>query len=338
MPSTRGALQFLNATAATFYIAFTVMRHFPLEAFPLSWRPALLRWRRTRRAQKRAPTRDAAAPARKDPFVSTQMPDARFKAWPSLNHAAALAAAGVSSRARLEPGNPPIDSGSGLAERFSRTLAETRAVDRKEFFESWELFAQVRGCFHCAEGCSTFVEVAAGHGLLGVLVALFEARRFERVLITDRKRPDSFAAVLSAAAAVAPWVVEKIEFLEQDFTENAAALLPAGSAVACVHACKSLTDEIIRAASEAGVETLAAMPCCYGHSAAAQRAPLALRRSLGVRLAADIDRTYTLEAAGFEVSWRHVPAAITPMNRVLVARRRRAACGVCASESEERGR
>mmetsp|Transcript_21144 Transcript_21144/g.62737 ORF Transcript_21144/g.62737 Transcript_21144/m.62737 type:complete len:100 (-) Transcript_21144:58-357(-) len=66
------------------------------------------------------------------------------------------------------------------------------------------------------------------------------------------------------------------------------------------------------------------MPCCYGHSLAAQAAPLALRKSLGVALAADVQRTFTLEAAGYAVQWRHVPAACTPMNRILIARRTRA--------------
>ena len=39
--------------------------------------------------------------------------------------------------------------------------------------------------------------------------------------------------------------------------------------------------------------------------------------------AADVHRTYTLEGTGYRVVWRHIPSAITPMNRLLVARRRR---------------
>ena len=60
------------------------------------------------------------------------------------------------------------------------------------------------------------------------------------------------------------------------------------------------------------------------HARAAQEAPSAVRRWLGVSVAADVHRSYALEAAGYEVVWRHVPALVTPMNRILVARRRAA--------------
>jgi hypothetical protein len=176
----------------------------------------------------------------------------------------------------------------------------------------------VRNSLHCAAGESTLLEVAGGHGLLGVLCAVFE-RRFARVVVTDRRRPPSFTQVLKAATEVAPWVAERVTYIETEF--EGAGLLPAGSAVVCVHGCKSLTDIILQAAIEARVESMACMPCCYGHSAAAERAPPALRRSLGVALAADIERTYLLEGAGYGVHWRYIPSAITPMNRILTARR-----------------
>ena len=329
-PSGQSALFFLNGAAATLYITFTVMRHVPLEAFPLGWRPALLRWRRSRRAPKKASSNDdvaARGPARRDPFAPTQQPDARFKAWPTLNQSpAAAAAAGVSKRARLELGSPPLEAlwpGSTLAERFSRELALRHAVDRKEFFETWEFFAQARSGLQCAEGCAVFIELAAGHALLGVLVALFEPRRFRRVVVADRTRPASFDAVLAAAVAVSPSVADRVEYAVEDFLAGDSQLLPRGAAIACVHACKSLTDAIILAASAAAVESVVCMPCCYPHAAAALQAPVALRRSLGVSMAADVQRTYTLEAAGYEVTWRHIPALITPMNRVLLARMRR---------------
>lgn len=175
---------------------------------------------------------------------------------------------------------------------------------------------------------------------------MLEPARFDRVLVTDRRRPASFGVILDAAAAVAgPAVRERVRFEEVDF---AAALLPTGCAVVCVHGCNSLTDKVIARAVAAEAESLAVMPCCYAHSEASQLAPAALRKGVGVALAADVrmpspvpavlpldtteprqpalvpqvQRTYTLEAAGFAVSWRHIPSAITPMNRVLVARRR----------------
>ena len=94
-----------------------------------------------------------------------------------------------------------------------------------------------------------------------------------------------------------------------------------GAAVACVHGCSSLTDTVIKTATEGGAESIVCMPCCYAHSESAEAAPRALRRSLGVALAADIQRTYNLEAARYDVTWRHIPSTITPMNRMLCARR-----------------
>ena len=84
---------------------------------------------------------------------------------------------------------------------------------------------------------------------------------------------------------------------------------------------------MLAAATVAGAESIAVMPCCYAHAAAAEAAPRALRMAAGVAVAADVQRTYTLEAAGYDVGWKHIPAAVTPMNRVLVARRRRRAQG-----------
>lgn len=64
------------------------------------------------------------------------------------------------------------------------------------------------------------------------------------------------------------------------------------------------------------------MPCCYGAVAQKAGAPAGLRKSLGASLAADIQRSYTLEEAGYDVKWRAIPMEITPLNRILVAKRR----------------
>ena len=44
-----------------------------------------------------------------------------------------------------------------------------------------------------------------------------------------------------------------------------------------------------------------------------------LARELGADTAFDVDRTYRLEEGGFTARWDAVAAAITPMNRVIVA-------------------
>ena len=58
------------------------------------------------------------------------------------------------------------------------------------------------------------------------------------------------------------------------------------------------------------------MPCCYGRTA--DDAPQGVRQHLGKEMAADVGRSFRLQAAGYRVDWDHVPAAITPMNRILI--------------------
>jgi hypothetical protein len=92
--------------------------------------------------------------------------------------------------------------------------------------------------------------------------------------------------------------------------------LPRAAALLAVHACGVRTDRALEAAIGARVP-LVAVPCCY--EGTAHRLSVGLVRALGVVLAVDVDRTYRLERAGFRVRWSSLPAAITPMNRVIVA-------------------
>jgi hypothetical protein len=107
---------------------------------------------------------------------------------------------------------------------------------------------------------------------------------------------------------------------EVDATAAAAALLaalPAGGAgFVALHACGALTDACLGVAIRAR-GAVAALPCCYTGTAAG--APPALRRALGVSMAADVARVYRMEREGFTADFAAVPRAITPMNRALVA-------------------
>jgi hypothetical protein len=257
--------------------------------------------------------------------------DEPFRAWPALNDETLAAAVGVSRRTRLmlpshadyAPDPPrPLDTliaGDELKERFARALASRRAVDRKEFFETWEFFARARGSLRG----SALVDVAGGHGLLAALFAIFESKRFTTVLVADTRRPKAFESVLAATAEVAPWAVGSIEYVAGERADmlqgEGAALLPHGCAVACVHGCGALTDAVLEAALAAEATSLAVMPCCYG--GLARDAPRALRRSLGVALTADIERTAYLEERDYRVEWRALPRVITPLNRIIIAKR-----------------
>ena len=88
------------------------------------------------------------------------------------------------------------------------------------------------------------------------------------------------------------------------------------ASVVAVHACGVRTDRCLELAM-AHHSPVAVMPCCYAQTARA--APRAIKAALGAMLTTDIDRTYRLERAGYDVDWAHIPEAITPMNRILVA-------------------
>lgn len=189
-----------------------------------------------------------------------------------------------------------------------RALAERRAVPIKEALESFEFFARVRRPLRAAR----VADLMCGHGLTGLLFAAYD-QGVEEVVLLDRKRPPSFDAVLEAVAEVAPWVPLRVRFVQQKVQR---AELPEGASILGLHACGSRTDACLEAAMRGG-GAVAVMPCCYVDDAPG---PVAVARALGPALAWDVDRTYRLEAAGYRVRWTAIPAAITPMNRVLLGR------------------
>ena len=198
----------------------------------------------------------------------------------------------------------PVD---GLA----RELANERALPIKELTEAFEFFAVARKYLRRSP---VVVDLCSGHGLAGILFAVFE-RRTTEVVLCDQRKPEHFAEVWRAALRVAPWIEDKVRFVEGKLARTRAAL-PTGAAVLGVHACGVLTDACMDIAIELG-GPFAVMPCCRAH--ARNPAPQGLREALGEDVAYDVDRTYRAEQAGYRVRWREIPAVITPMNRVLIA-------------------
>ena len=248
-----------------------------------------------------------------DPFharIASGLPAAamtdRFRFLPQFN---ALEGAPVASRNPVDERALEAFPSDSMPDRFARELARRRAVPLKELFESFEFFDRVRRHVRAP----LVADVCGGHGLTGVLFALFE-RRVEQVVVIDRRRPASFERVLEAAASVGPWVPSKVTYRAARL-EAAGQELGAGVSIVAVHACGQRTDAALDLAL-ARRTPLAVMPCCYDDSASP--APPALTRHLGGALAHDIDRTYRLERAGYRVRWDVIPSAITPMSRVLI--------------------
>ena len=195
--------------------------------------------------------------------------------------------------------------------RVISALADDGLLPLKEVCESFEFFQRVR----TAVRAPAVADLAAGHGLTGLLFALFE-RTVEQVVLVDTHPPPSHRRVLDALCRVAPWVGPKVRWVTGRIEEAPSHLEP-GTSVIAVHACGPRTDECLSVALACGGH-VAVMPCCYRNKG---EAPDALYDALGGGLAADIHRTYRLEAAGYHVRWSHIPEVITPMNRVLIGRK-----------------
>ena len=229
----------------------------------------------------------------------------RFKAFRRFNDPALARFARL--RARVEPSMAEHFPGDGLPDKMARALIHRRALPLKELLESFEFFERPRRRLRAP----AVADLCCGHGLTGVLFALFE-RSVERVVLLDRHRPDSALAVLDAAAEVAPWVAAKVAWREADVED--AALEP-GTSVLALHACGVRTDRCLDAAIAAR-GAVAVMPCCYAQTGAG--APRAVHDALGIALATDVHRTYRLEGEGYRVAWSAIPAAISPMHRILI--------------------
>ena len=220
------------------------------------------------------------------------------------------------SRSTLRPEDARRFPGDSLPDAFARALCERRATCMKELLEATEVFALARK----AVRAPTVADLCCGHGLAGLLFAVFE-RRVERVVLVDRERPPSADLVLEAAADVAPWAPGKVEWRREPLKRTA---LKPGTGVIAIHACGLRTDRAIELAIEAG-GGVAALPCCRPHRG--HPAPEGLKLALGPDRAIDVHRTYALEQAGHRVRWRSIAPTISPMNRVLIARAPRVAAG-----------
>lgn len=239
-----------------------------------------------------------------------------FKAFRQFNTVDPEESRIVGSRGRLDPRFMTWIDGDTLYGRIVQELANRRALPIKEVMESFEFFERTRSRVRHR----FLADLCCGHGLTGMLFAAAE-RQVEEVILLDRAAHPNQQLTLEAVAEVAPWVRDKVRFVKSRLDFAHLELRPNGGILA-LHACGRRTDQCIDLAIQFG-GSLAAMPCCYAMSAV--KAPQAIARYLGPELASDVHRSYRLEAANYQVQWRHIPEQITPMNRILLATARRPA-------------
>ena len=214
-------------------------------------------------------------------------------------------------RDRLRESDTRWFPGNLLSSVFARELCGQRAIPFKEVLESCEFYA----CVRKQVGADRMADLCCGHGLVGILFAMFE-RDVQRVTLLDKVRPASFDVTFSAAKKVAPWVADKIEYVTAPL-EDACKHLKPQTAVLGVHACGERTDQCIdHAINVRG--SIAVLPCCRHHRS--HPSPPCLKQVLGGDVAIDVDRTYRLFNAGYQVRWEKIPPVISPMNRILVGK------------------
>ncbi|MBM3821254.1 MAG: methyltransferase domain-containing protein [Acidimicrobiia bacterium] len=213
------------------------------------------------------------------------------------------------SRGRLTRYDLDRFPGDSLFDRLGRVVCSVGRLPRKELYEAWELGRRVRR--RCRGG--RVVDVAGGHGLLAHVMLLLDDSSPEAVVV-DPDPPPAAAALHQALVAEWPRLNGRVSYLRVDVQRF---VLTAGDLVVSSHACGALTDAILDAAAEASA-AVAVLPCCHD-LATCDPGPLAgwMERTLAV----DAVRALRLETRGYAVSTQTIPAAVTPKNRLLIARR-----------------
>ena len=186
------------------------------------------------------------------------------------------------------------------------------------------------------DACVIVQDLCCGHGLTGMLFSACNPQRSSKspkvtVALVDRFEPPSHRQLRETIAEVCPWVrgEDVIRYvpstLDAYFQESESNKVNDGSTCASVmistHACGSLTDDVLQYAIDSESAAIAVMPCCY--TGTAKGTPYGIRRALGVSMAADVRRSFFLQEYGYHVDWATIPIEVTPMNRIIVAERRK---------------
>ncbi len=196
--------------------------------------------------------------------------------------------------------------GDTLFDRVARAVCGAECLPRKELYEAWETAKRVRRKMRGGP----VVELAAGHGLLGALLLIMDDTSPAATCV-DIQQPPSFAAVLASLEKQWPRLKGRVAFREESM--EAVAISP-DSLVVSVHACGTLTDQVLGLAIQAR-SRVAVLPCCHdlktcetGDLAGWMDGPLAV----------DATRAARLRQAGYRVQTALIPEEITPKNRLLM--------------------
>lgn len=233
------------------------------------------------------------------------------------------------------PAMPPADVERWLEALYVAAEGATlRAEDRRKAVEVAAVLEEIAALLRRASRRRPFVlvDAAAGKSYVGLLAAklLLEPDGREAVVVTLEREPARVAASRAALARLGVRV--PVECREGDVSE-ATAWPDQASLVVALHACGPAADAVIDRTIASRAAALLLVPCCTSAGvpaaaiAEAAAAAAAIPRQAPVRrrfiqAMVDTERTWRLEAAGYETEVvEFVGALVTPHNLLWRARR-----------------
>lgn len=130
-------------------------------------------------------------------------------------------------------------------------------------------------------------------------------------IAVDRHLPQSAKRLSDALLRAWPRLEKRITFEERDI-ENVE--LTSNDLVVSAHACGTLTDRILKRASEARAR-IVVLPCCHNETTCDTGD---LGGWMDAALAIDATRARKLAAKKYSVRTQLLPSTITPKNRLLM--------------------
>jgi len=210
------------------------------------------------------------------------------------------------SRNRLNRFSIRFFPGETLFDRLVRAICRAECLPRKELFETWEVVRRIRKRFRDRP----IVELAAGHGLLSILLVLLE-NGIPEARCFDISKPLSHEKLMEELTSEWPRLAGRVIYEEKKIED--VELTPDALAVS-VHACGVLTDQVIDRALEAR-SAVAVLPCCHSFERCDDAG---LSGWMEGGLAIDAARAARLHGAGYKVVTTTIPEDITPRNRLLM--------------------
>ncbi|MBI9082138.1 MAG: methyltransferase [Desulfobacterales bacterium] len=210
------------------------------------------------------------------------------------------------SKSRLTPKQAENFTGDTLFDRIARAVCRAGTLPAKELFEAWETARRVRRRYRGGR----VLDLACGHGLLAHVMLLLDDTSPCAVAV-DTAIPKNASILSQILIDTWPRLAERIEYRQAPLESIH---VRQDDRVVSVHACGTLTDQIIHMAMAAGA-AVAVLPCCHdlGRSDTG-----GLTGWMDGPLAVDAVRALKMRAGGYSVTTARIPADITPKNRLLM--------------------